>query len=76
LVTQVRTTATYVRAYRSARHWSSSWSTEIDEAVRTISRSAPHVQSIFTADWGLGTQVFALGNKAFAIGSPTGGLVL
>lgn len=63
LVTQVRTTADYVHAYRSNRNWSSPWSTEIYAATRTISQSAPRVQSIISADWGLGTEVFALGDE-------------
>lgn len=64
LVTQVRTMADYVHAYRSSRSWSSPWSTEIYAATRTISQSAPRVQSIISADWGLGTEVFALGDEA------------
>jgi 4-amino-4-deoxy-L-arabinose transferase-like glycosyltransferase len=62
--TQVRTTAAYVDVYRSSRQWGPFWSTEIYAAARTISRSAPRVQSIITADWGLGTQIFALGDEA------------
>ncbi len=62
--TQVRTTADYVDAYRSSRQWGPFWSTEIYAAARTISRSAPRVQSVITVDWGLGTQMFALGNEA------------
>ncbi len=64
LVTQLRTTAAYVHAYRDRRHWSSIWSTEIYAAAGAISRSAPNVESIVVADWGLGTQIFALGNEA------------
>lgn len=64
LATQVRTTAAYVDAYRNNRKWSSPWSTEIYAAVRTVSQAAPQVQSIFTADWGLGTEIFGLGNEA------------
>ena len=64
LVTQVRTTAAYVQAYRSNRQWGAFWSTEIYAAARTVARSAPQVESIITADWGLGTQIFALGNEA------------
>jgi hypothetical protein len=65
LVSQVRTTAAYVDAYRNSRQqWSSPWSTEIYAAARTISRSAPGAQSIVTADWGLGTEIFALGDEA------------
>lgn len=64
LVTQVRTTAAYVHAYRSDRSWSTIWSPEIYAAVRAVSRSAPEVESVITADWGLGNQIFALGNEA------------
>jgi 4-amino-4-deoxy-L-arabinose transferase-like glycosyltransferase len=63
-VTQVRTTATYVHAYRSARQWSSIWSPEIYAAARAVERSAPEVDSIVAADWGVGTQIFALGDEA------------
>jgi 4-amino-4-deoxy-L-arabinose transferase-like glycosyltransferase len=63
-LTQVRTTAEYVDAYRSSRQWGPFWSTEIYAAARTISRAAPRVQSVITVDWGLGTQIFALGNEA------------
>jgi 4-amino-4-deoxy-L-arabinose transferase-like glycosyltransferase len=64
LVTQVRTTSAYVHAYRSDRSWSTIWSPEIYAAVRAVSRSAPEVESVITADWGLGNQIFALGNEA------------
>ena len=63
LVTQVRTTATYVHTYRSDRSWSAIWSPEIYAAVHAVSRSAPEVESVITADWGLGNQVFALATK-------------
>ncbi len=62
--TQVRTTVAYVDAYRSSREWGPFWSTEIYAADREISRSAGQVESIITADWGLGTQIFALGSEA------------
>jgi 4-amino-4-deoxy-L-arabinose transferase-like glycosyltransferase len=64
LVTQVRTTAAYVHAYRSDRSWSTIWSPEIYAAAHAVSRSAPEVESVITADWGLGNQIFALGNEA------------
>jgi 4-amino-4-deoxy-L-arabinose transferase-like glycosyltransferase len=64
LATQIRATKTYVDAYRHNRRWSSPWSTEIYAAARSVSRSAPGVESIITADWGLGTEIFALGNEA------------
>ena len=64
LFTQIRSTATYVHAYRSARQWNTIWSPEIYAAVRAVARSAPQVESIISADWGLGTQTFALGNEA------------
>jgi 4-amino-4-deoxy-L-arabinose transferase-like glycosyltransferase len=64
LVTQIRTTATYVHAYRSDRQWNTIWSPEVYAAARAVRRSAPQVDSIVSADWGLGTQVFALGNEA------------
>jgi hypothetical protein len=64
LVTQIRTTATYVHAYRSSRHWSPIWSSEIYAAMHAVARSAPQVDSIVSADWGLGTQSFALGGEA------------
>jgi 4-amino-4-deoxy-L-arabinose transferase-like glycosyltransferase len=64
LVTQVRTTAAYVHAYRSDRSWSTIWSPEIYAAAHAVSKSAPEVESVITADWGLGNQIFALGNKA------------
>jgi len=63
-VTQVRTTATYVHAYRSRRQWSAIWSPEIYAAARAVAQSAPQVESVISADWGLGTQIFALGNEA------------
>ncbi len=64
LLTQVRTTVAYVHAYRDRRHWTSIWSTEIYAAAHAVARSAPNVESIIAADWGLGTQIFALGNEA------------
>jgi 4-amino-4-deoxy-L-arabinose transferase-like glycosyltransferase len=64
LVTQVRSTAAYVHAYRDRRHWTSIWTPEIYAAARAVARSAPNVESIVTADWGLGTQIFALGGEA------------
>jgi 4-amino-4-deoxy-L-arabinose transferase-like glycosyltransferase len=64
LVTQARTTVDYVHAYRSDRNWTSPWSTEIYAATRTISQSAPRVQSVISADWGLGTEVYALGDES------------
>jgi 4-amino-4-deoxy-L-arabinose transferase-like glycosyltransferase len=64
LVTQVRTTIAYVHAYRDRRHWTSIWTPEIYAAARAVARSAPNVESIITADWGLGTQIFALGGEA------------
>ncbi len=64
LLTQVRTTAAYIHAYRDGRHWNSIWSPEIYAAARAIAHSAPNVESIVAADWGLGTQIFALGNEA------------
>jgi 4-amino-4-deoxy-L-arabinose transferase-like glycosyltransferase len=64
LLTQVRTTVAYVHAYRTDRRWSSIWSPEIYAAARAISHAAPSAQSIISADWGLGTQIFALGNEA------------
>jgi 4-amino-4-deoxy-L-arabinose transferase-like glycosyltransferase len=64
LVTQVRTTTAYVHAYRSDRSWSTIWSPEIYAAARIVSRSASGVESIIAADWGLGNQIFALGNEA------------
>lgn len=64
LVTQVRTTTAYVHAYRSDRSWSTIWSPEIYAAARAVSRSASEVESVITADWGLGNQIFALGNEA------------
>ena len=63
-VTQVRTTVTYVDAYRSNRQWTSPWSPEIYAAAQAVEHSAMGVDSIITADWGLGTQIFALGNEA------------
>ncbi len=64
LVTQVRTTNAYVDAYRNDRQWSSIWSPEIYSAARAVTRAAPQVDSIVSADWGLGTQIFALGDEA------------
>lgn len=63
-ITQMRTTAEYVHAYRSVRSWSTIWSPEIYAAAHAVSRSAPEVESVITADWGLGNQIFALGNEA------------
>jgi hypothetical protein len=63
-VTQVRTTVTYVDAYRSNRQWTSPWSSEIYAVAQAVKHSAMGVDSIITADWGLGTQIFALGNEA------------
>jgi hypothetical protein len=64
LITQVRSTADYVRAYRSDRSWTSPWSTEIYAASREVSLAAPSAQSVISADWGLGTELFGLGNEA------------
>ena len=64
LATQVRTTVAYVHAYRNDRNWSSIWSPEIYPAARAVARAAPQVDGIVTADWGLGTQIFALGDEA------------
>jgi 4-amino-4-deoxy-L-arabinose transferase-like glycosyltransferase len=64
LASQVRTSAIYVDAYRSDRRWSSPWSTEIYAATRSISQAAPGVESIVGADWGLGTEIFALGSTS------------
>jgi len=64
LVTQVRTTAAYVHAYRGDRSWNTIWSPEIYAAAHAVSRSAPGAESVITADWGLGNQIFALGNEA------------
>ncbi len=64
IITQVRTTVTYIDAYRSHRQWSTPWSPEIYAAADAVARSATGVDSIITADWGLGTQIFALGNEA------------
>jgi 4-amino-4-deoxy-L-arabinose transferase-like glycosyltransferase len=64
LVTQIRSTADYVSAYRSDRPWTSPWSTEIYAATREVSTAAPGAQSVFSADWGLGTELFSLGNEA------------
>ncbi len=64
LVTQLQATADYVHAYRSNRKWTSPWSTEIYAAARSISQSAPRVQSIVSTDWGLGTEIYALGDDA------------
>ncbi len=64
LLTQVRTTAAYVHAYRDDRRWTSIWSPEIYAAARAVTQAAPRVDSIVSADWGLGTQIFALGNEA------------
>jgi 4-amino-4-deoxy-L-arabinose transferase-like glycosyltransferase len=63
-LTQVRTTLTYVHAYRDDRHWSSIWSPEIYAAADAVRRAAPGAQSVISADWGLGTQIFALGDEA------------
>jgi 4-amino-4-deoxy-L-arabinose transferase-like glycosyltransferase len=63
-LTQIRTTTTYVHAYRDDRHWSTIWSPEIYAATRAVSRAAPEVESVITADWGLGNQIFALGSEA------------
>jgi 4-amino-4-deoxy-L-arabinose transferase-like glycosyltransferase len=64
LVTQIRATVVYVHAYRSDRHWNTIWSPEIYAAASAVSRSAPEVDSVITADWGLGNQIFALGSEA------------
>ncbi|HTU79967.1 MAG TPA: glycosyltransferase family 39 protein [Solirubrobacteraceae bacterium] len=61
VITQIATTVRYVDAYRSDRQWDTIWSPEIYPAVSAVERSAPGVTSIITADWGLGTQMFALG---------------
>ena len=63
VVTQVRTSVIYVDAYRSDRQWTAPWSPEIYAAARAVTRSAAGVSSIITADWGLGTQIFALGDE-------------
>ena len=63
-MTQARTMIAYVHAYRDRRHWTSIWTPEIYAAARAVARSAPNVESIITADWGLGTQIFALGGEA------------
>jgi 4-amino-4-deoxy-L-arabinose transferase-like glycosyltransferase len=64
LATQVRTSLEYVHAYRDRREWTAPWSPEIYAAASAVSHSATGVTSIITADWGLGTQIFALGNEA------------
>jgi 4-amino-4-deoxy-L-arabinose transferase-like glycosyltransferase len=63
-ISQVRATVTYVDAYRSDRQWSTPWSPEIYAAAHAVAHSATGVDSIITADWGLGTQIYALGNEA------------
>lgn len=64
IASQFRASRTYVDTFRSAREWSPIWSGEIYDASRAVNRSAPQVESVVTADWGLGNQIFALGNEA------------
>ena len=64
LATQVRTSLEYVHAYRDRREWTAPWSPEIYAAASAVSHSATGVTSIITADWGVGTQIFALGDEA------------
>jgi 4-amino-4-deoxy-L-arabinose transferase-like glycosyltransferase len=63
LVTQLRTSSEYERAYRDYHAWTSPWSTEAYAVARAVSRSAPNVQSVVSADWGLGTELYALGSE-------------
>jgi 4-amino-4-deoxy-L-arabinose transferase-like glycosyltransferase len=63
-LTQLRATSEYVKAYRDDRNWNPIWSPEIYAASQAVNRSAPNVESVITADWGLGTQIFALGTEA------------
>jgi 4-amino-4-deoxy-L-arabinose transferase-like glycosyltransferase len=62
--TQIRATASYVHADRSSRTWNPIWSAEIYSAVKAVSRSAHAADLIVAADWGLGTQIYALGGEA------------
>jgi 4-amino-4-deoxy-L-arabinose transferase-like glycosyltransferase len=63
LVTQLRTSSEYERAYRDYHGWTSPWSAETYAAARAVSRSAQNVQSVVSADWGLGTELYALGSE-------------
>ncbi len=63
VVTQIRTTASYVHAYRSDRQWNTIWSPEIYAAAHAVDSSATGVERVISADWGLGNQIFALGNE-------------
>jgi 4-amino-4-deoxy-L-arabinose transferase-like glycosyltransferase len=64
VVTQMRATSDYVRAYRYDRSWSAIWTPEIYAASHAVEKSAPEVESVITTDWGLGNQIYALGNEA------------
>ncbi len=64
VATQIRTSLLYVHAYRDRRQWSAVWTPEIYAVAGAVSRSATGVNSIITGDWGVGTQIFALGDEA------------
>ncbi len=63
-ITQVRTSQEYLSGFAKTKLWSPIWNTEIEPLARVVDAAAPRVDSIVTADWGIGNQVFALGNDA------------
>jgi hypothetical protein len=60
-MTNLQTGAHYRDAYGSERAWNPIWTPEIYPLARAVRREAPGVDLVVTADWGIGTQVFALG---------------
>jgi hypothetical protein len=61
---QVRVAGVYRDTYRHGRAWNSVWSPEIYGLVRAVRLRAPHVDRVVAADWGIGNQLLALGDKA------------
>jgi hypothetical protein len=64
---QVRVAGVYRDAYRHGRTWNSVWSPEIYGLVRAVRQRAPEVDSVVTADWGIGNQLLALGDEAVRV---------
>ncbi|HZV72983.1 MAG TPA: glycosyltransferase family 39 protein [Conexibacter sp.] len=78
---QIRVASTYRAAFASDRTWLPGWTTEAYPLANAVKRYAPGVDTIVTADWGIGNQLLALGDDdsrrrinddwgAFAGGTP------
>jgi hypothetical protein len=61
-LSQVATAETFRSAFAAGTHWRTMWTTEIYPVARVTRRLAPSADTVLTADWGIGTQLFALGN--------------